>query len=548
MHLGSSEQDELDAPSRGGIVASALLPQLVSASCETDAMISILKSLTAAAEDIKKEYDQVLGPSISQLSKGIDSIPDEILAIIFEVDVREEGARGATMAKLLSHVSRRFRNVALSNRSIWATLRSNGSEEEWETFIRRSGTDTGFHVFIQSIRSRNHKKWDAFMDCCWQTASRWTSLTLTRLAPDPCPPSSRSSRNREPYETDSDGGYDDHMNHIRTVEMKKDMEFVMSAFNGGDRLVHTWQFPRLFELDVQCGDLKTKLSWKSPNLRLLRYFGILPRPSAVFSSVTTFQYNLSSSSVCNELLQFIVSMPNVSDLQLELAQAVFRREDVGPLYFPSSSPCPSVTSFSLLVHAYPAMWPHVGERFIAAFLHALRIPNLAHFSCRVPCDMVGRTFDSTVSDSLGGLSRALLPVNIFEPLSRPTSINYKIVKSDVLIRKPKRNIKIPPWIFPVPLERIPDVSVLTFTTCTQVIFTREDLAGAHGVGLEPSQLREIRFSGCEMAIKDLQLTVQSLKDVGAWNTLERIVVEQCELLYYESALEVVGMERLRYPA
>lgn len=504
-------------------------------------MISVLKSMTAAVEDIKKQYDQFLGPSISQLSKGIDSFPDELLAIVFEDAVREEGAGGVTMAKLLSHVSRRFRNVALANRSIWATLRSNGSMEEWQTFISRSGSSTDFHVFIQTTQLRNRQKWDAFMDRCWQTASRWTSLTLTRLAPDPCPPSPHYSP--DPYETEPEYDYAEHMDRHRVRVMKNDMEFIVKAFNGGDRLVHTWRFPRLFELDVQCGDLKTKLLWKSPKLQVLRYLGDLPKPSAVFSSVTTFHYEITSSSVCCELLKLIASMPNITSLHLTLPSTILKEDVEEPRYFPPSFLNPPVTFFRLLIPNFPFSTSQNGERFIVAFLHALRIPNMEHFSVQVGCKLTGAINRKT--EALDGLSRALLPVYISEPLSRPSSVNFKIVKNGLCDRDP---FKVPSWIFPIPLERIPAVSTLTFSTCTRVIFTREDHVGAD-IRREPCLLREIRFSGCEqMEIEDLHLTVRSLKHAEAWDTLERIVVENCDLLEYESALEVVGMERLCYPA
>ncbi len=38
----------------------------------------------------------------------------------------------------------------------------------------------------------------------------------------------------------------------------------------------------------------------------------------------------------------------------------------------------------------------------------------------------------------------------------------------------------------------------------------------------------------------LQETIQSLKDVGAWDTLERIAVEDCKVLEYGVALDAVG--------
>ncbi len=44
----------------------------------------------------------------------------------------------------------------------------------------------------------------------------------------------------------------------------------------------------------------------------------------------------------------------------------------------------------------------------------------------------------------------------------------------------------------------------------------------------------------------LQETIQSLKDVGAWDTLERFVVEDCKALKYGVALGAVGREKLRF--
>ncbi len=44
----------------------------------------------------------------------------------------------------------------------------------------------------------------------------------------------------------------------------------------------------------------------------------------------------------------------------------------------------------------------------------------------------------------------------------------------------------------------------------------------------------------------LQETIQSLKDVGAWDTLERIVVEDCKALEYGVALDLVGTGKLQF--
>ncbi len=75
---------------------------------------------------------------------------------------------------------------------------------------------------------------------------------------------------------------------------------------------------------------------------------------------------------------------------------------------------------------------------------------------------------------------------------------------------------------------------------TRVCFTRESRVAACG-------LREIQFSRCEnMDVEVLKFAVQSLKDVNAWDTLERVVVKGCNSLAYDEVLLEIGKERLRY--
>ncbi len=59
-------------------------------------MISMLKPLMSIALDLQKQYKESLGPITSKLSKGIVSLPDELLPSIFDFAVRMEGteARG----------------------------------------------------------------------------------------------------------------------------------------------------------------------------------------------------------------------------------------------------------------------------------------------------------------------------------------------------------------------------------------------------------------------------------------------------------------------
>lgn len=491
--------------------------------------MAVLETLSTVASGIQVQYDQVLGPFVSKLSKKIASIPDELLGIIFEAAVRMEGHEGVKMAKSLSHVSRRFRNVALAHRNLWTTLRSNGSEEEWDTFLSRSGPNADLHVYIRTSTSRDRGGWNGFIDCCSQTAFRWKTLTITRLSPPPSP-LTPSSGALYFYMQDSIHREADNLRE----KMKSDMEFVVNACNGGDR-VNAWNFPRLVELDIQCKNSKVNFSWSSPNLQVLRYSGQLATPSAVFSAVTNFQYEIASSSVVDDLLKLVGSMPNLLDLQLSLA--VEEASLGGFNHFSLSPLCPSVVSFRLLLPFYRIEASQNGDAFITALLHALRIPNVMHLSTFVRIDV-----HSGRSGLLNGLSCALLPVDVrgADPIIQPTSIDYKIDKRNDFEREDVL------WTFPVPLERIPAVSCLTFSACARVIFTREGHAGEDG-SKERCRLREIRFSGCkQMTIEDLRLTVQSLKEVGAWNTLERFGLDFCGLVKYGAALEIVGMGKLRY--
>ncbi len=82
-------------------------------------------------------------------------------------------------------------------------------------------------------------------------------------------------------------------------------------------------------------------------------------------------------------------------------------------------------------------------------------------------------------------------------------------------------------------------------TCTQVYFTRESRVGSNDMS-ELCGLREIHFSGCnDMEMDDFRTaTIQSLRDIRAWETIERVVLEDCCLLEYDKISEIVGKDRL----
>ncbi len=66
---------------------------LLSSAHELDTMVSILKPLLSIALDLQEEYKQTLDPVIAKLSRGITSLPNELLHLIFEFAVRTDGHR-----------------------------------------------------------------------------------------------------------------------------------------------------------------------------------------------------------------------------------------------------------------------------------------------------------------------------------------------------------------------------------------------------------------------------------------------------------------------
>ncbi len=160
------------------------ISRLMASAFEIDVIVSMLKSLPvmSVAFEFQERYNQRTSAIISNLSKGIVSLPDELLPIIFELAVQEEGCMGATQAIRLSHVSRRFRDIALEDRNLWTTMRSNASKEELETFVCRSGTDMNIYMFVDAVPDRDGPYENGDSDALWKllmpAASRWRTLSL----------------------------------------------------------------------------------------------------------------------------------------------------------------------------------------------------------------------------------------------------------------------------------------------------------------------------------------------------------------------------------
>lgn len=484
-------------------------------------MVAMLTPLISVALDLQHRYKQSLGPIISKMSKGIASLPEELLPIIFGFAVRAAGATGAKQAKWLSQVSRRFRKTALEDFSLWTMLRSSASREELEATIARSGMDSDLHAFIH-ITPHWFPVIDfgVFMNVCGSTLSRWRTLSVTKFVPS---------------------GLDE-----GEGMMAPDVEYVLKSLH------HGVQLSRLQELYIQGGDSKPSrfpLSWASPNLRLLRCARYLPLPSTTFSSVSTFcftqfvSYNYASEA--QGLLSFLASTPNISSFELEInEQFVGSINKTSEPLEPPGLVCPSIKSFHLrLTRFWMPPQDRVWVRLIAAFLRALFMPHLEDLSISIEFLSMGHN-EKECTNILTDCSYAVLPVYVAHPNTPLSSLNYNLVKSVDWNGGSKRF----PNIFTIPLDRIPTISSLTVSTCTQLLFTcASDGAIAMNSYRMPCSLREVRFVGCrDMQIGDFQSAVQSLKDAEIWDSIELVVVEGCYYLDYNGVLDVIGKERLCY--
>ncbi len=255
----------------------------------------MLGSLMKVALSFQKQYKPGVLSIISKLSRGMASLPDELLPIIFDFAVRAQGRIGSKQANSLSRVSRRFRNIALAERSLWTTLRSNASKEELQTFISRSGADLDFQVFVDVIPEWSLKNRDAFWDELRPTASRWKTLSVAE--------------------------------HVGRLREDGEPCFQLYEFF---RAFEGMQLLRLQELFIKAEDCETfyriPIAWTSPNLRSLRCSNYTPLASSstVFSSVTTCSLSLELSeseghfNSAKALLKSLLFLPSVTDMELEL--------------------------------------------------------------------------------------------------------------------------------------------------------------------------------------------------------------------------------------
>ncbi|KLO06334.1 hypothetical protein SCHPADRAFT_895517 [Schizopora paradoxa] len=516
------------------IVEAGMISRLSTAVHELDTMSSILKHLSDVATELRQEYMEIFDPLVSRLSK-ISRLPDEVLAMAFKSAVRAEGHRGGEQARRLSHVSRRFRAIALAECELWTTLCSSSSRKELEMLVSRYGTQADLHIFIHIPTF--FPPWD-FVKICSQFFSRWNTMQIGNFPrghhPDPV------------VGIDPGVGLNDPISH--------EMRILMNAFGAG-----LSSLPHLQALDIQCmhhGTSSCSLPWEAPSLQLLRCAQYLPSPSVALSSVTAFVCVLHLKKCfevrgkMQDLLDLLASLTSLTDFELDLYNTDVGSEDEKPRS--PSSGCPSIKKFCLRL---PTFNIYGGRHSVVGrFLVALRFPNLEDYSVSIELMDVGGDNNKRLG-RLERFSSELLPYEFGRnfPCLATLTMRISFVTSHDGAPGPQEQT---PVIFPIYIDNVPTVSTLNVTTRSCMVLIRDSHAAIEErypqervtpIQHRPIQLREIRFHNCEeMVIGDLQKIFDSMKKDGYWDALDGIAVEDCKLLEYEDARQVLGEKNLLY--
>ncbi|KLO08303.1 hypothetical protein SCHPADRAFT_944572 [Schizopora paradoxa] len=491
---------------RDEILDAGLISRLSTVAHEIDSMTSILKHLTDTATELGRQYKGILNPVMSKLSKGISSLPDEVLAMVFESAVRAAGQEGVEQAKRLSHVSRRFRAIAISECNLWTNFRSSSSREELETLVSRSGSNTHIHIHIYIPISTSTLPFEDFLKICSPTSFRWNSMMIGDLS------------------------YNTNVRFDSTNSATRELERAMDSLMG-----HVSYFPALRELDIQS---------------LHRHARRIPTPS-----MTTFIHSryLSGSYTLfqkmQELLDFLASMTSLAHLELEFGNA----DNVAlmqTLRQPASG-LPSVKNFRLRLPNFVIDTQR--QYLVGPFLEALQVPNLESFSVVIDFRDQGRTNEHR-RQLLETLPQEVLPIQFSNPPSRLSSLTFEVT---VTYDDPQKTPETP-TVFNILIDRAPSVSTLTVSSRACIVLIRNSYAVIEEnrpnemipveMRRRPICLREIRFKDCEdMDIGNLQNAVQFLKKDGYWKALDRVIVSDCKLLEHKGVLlEELGENKIQY--
>ncbi|KLO08468.1 hypothetical protein SCHPADRAFT_944428 [Schizopora paradoxa] len=494
---------------------SGSISDLSSEWIQVESILKLSRALVASASQLLDLYDHHLRPTSLKLSKGLASLPDEILMYILRFAQGEE--LSGMDALRFSHVSRRFQRLIVGNRVFWSSINlcRRSKKECIDMQLARGGNDACIHVTLEY----DQHDWDLveFLDTFSTTAPRWGSLIVKGKFYEEDRGESIFDKLFELFEDRHLILPQLHEMHVEELQIhgRKDIADDEDSDIADEELYeYCW-----FTCETDFEDVR---AWDLPNLRTIKCIECIPPPSFPFNSFTSLSISIhvlpSSDDVANqvnELKDFIASKPSITELSLALggyaaSGQVEHDFEIKPVVYPN------VTSFKLNISQFEKY------KVIDSLTQALKMPQLRDF----------KLIDTGYTGMDRRRQRPLVVVP--SPLNHPLLESYALNITDRMYDDPQT--------FMLHLDKLPNVSTLSVTTSGGAFFWCDPKCP-----LEHKSLRKLRFESCERLDSNcLDRAVSTLKKVGAWKTLESLEIQDCEELDREMALEIVGEKRLRF--
>ncbi|KLO16156.1 hypothetical protein SCHPADRAFT_887924 [Schizopora paradoxa] len=490
---------------------------------QLDNVVSILDVLSSLAKGLQAHLKPSRDSIVTKLSKGISSLPKEILIKIFQMAVWGEGSGAGQQAILLSQVSHEFREITLQTRDLWTTLNSYDPPLLLEMFISRAGLSEEYHVFFHPCTEFGKDDVAHFADTCQSSIPRWKTLTVKQSV-------------QESLAVDGAGKFLDSL-----TDYFEENNLKLSSLEELNVLGY-WGLYQYSSLGAY--------KWAS-RLHSVRCTFILLHPTpANLESVSTFFISLNielSIQQLTRLLDLLRVMPVLSSLELDLLGVNISSSHLALSRCQTSR----ITSFHLRLRALRLEKFQAEHSCVSLLMDALRMPSLEELHISVVVWDLHLDDDRLNSaeriNRLSSLSRSLLPFHLSN-CSRLTSLSYDVSIDEDWNSMPS-DYHIPPdsTLLIIPFDRISHIPTVEFSSLGRVVFVHE--AGEEdlrNIGASTQcRLQEMKFVGCkDMVPGDLKRAIDSMESLGVWNSVKRVVMENCAHLSYDEVVDVVGKEKL----
>ncbi|TDL20678.1 hypothetical protein BD410DRAFT_790643 [Rickenella mellea] len=149
---------------------------LRSLKAQRDLLFRLLDGVDDAITTSNRKYESMT------FTNGIRSLPDELLASVFEMGVEPYDSFDNEFPITMSHICGRFRGIALSTPSLWSKLLSHSSLDETREFLSRSRS-APLSIYLGRSRSNHIQLLNDFLDLVTPYSDRWSSLYLMSSNP-----------------------------------------------------------------------------------------------------------------------------------------------------------------------------------------------------------------------------------------------------------------------------------------------------------------------------------------------------------------------------